>query len=629
MCRTLLALLRFVWRVHETHRYSFVVLYNKSIIIVTTLCSINSSADNSRRSSRAASLESRRRRSSTVSALLRQAAASSGGAPSSHCRRDHRLSVDVTSGKSSGSSHRARLPSTFAKLPGIEISRIDTMDFDDGSSMFSSTTGGLRLGGLVAGPGGRQRFIVIHSDGSSDISRLSFPSEYSLSATSRSRSSRASSNVSSRLWDFTSPRESEWDVADMAATSSSVATARGVGSSSAAATSRPDLRSGRDYSLLTPSMPRKGSSVTFDIGEPTVRRHSSPAPSLRFRKDSIIDVDGGGGSPCTACSAATAAGSAGKKSASKSSVVSQQLHQPLEKRSSSRSRCGDSQQDSLVSVVMTTSGGQDDSAVGSRSSKAGAASDSSSKIRSSVSSLKPSSMTGEKPAAATAKVEVVYGSGGVARSSLYTPLKRNTTSEPYHHLHQRDGSSREVSDGKDRPSSAPIKAEVKTQTPPSCMRSEAMQEFRRTVDSSGSNILSPPSAILSCGDKSLFEEQSASENEDNDSEDHDINVVDELLAANLDRRCSSAENATNRHSLSGIKASPECARTKMGGMTCKLSTSLFGRGRHQQQTTGATNEAKSSISDSGDKSATGQTSRAGSGGKSARSSIFVLLGLAE
>ena len=39
--------------------------------------------------------------------------------------------------------------------------------------------------------------------------------EYSLSATSRSRSSRASSNVSSRLWDFsTPPGESDWDVTD-------------------------------------------------------------------------------------------------------------------------------------------------------------------------------------------------------------------------------------------------------------------------------------------------------------------------------------------------------------------------------------------------------------------------------
>ena len=41
--------------------------------------------------------------------------------------------------------------------------------------------------------------------------------------------------------------------------------------------SRPDLRAGRDYSLLSPAMPRKSSVVTFDISEPSVRRHSSPA----------------------------------------------------------------------------------------------------------------------------------------------------------------------------------------------------------------------------------------------------------------------------------------------------------------------------------------------------------------
>jgi len=86
----------------------------------------------------------------------------------------HRRSADVTSGKTSRRSF---------VLPGIEISRIDTIDFDD-ESIFSSGASGLHLrGGGDAAGRGRQRFIVIHSDGSSDISHFSFPSEYSLSAT--------------------------------------------------------------------------------------------------------------------------------------------------------------------------------------------------------------------------------------------------------------------------------------------------------------------------------------------------------------------------------------------------------------------------------------------------------------
>ena len=181
-----------------------------------------------------------------------------------------------------------------------------------------------------AGGRGRQRFIVIHSDGSSDISRFSFPSECSLSATSRSRSSRASSNVSSRIWDFSSPRESDWDVGSV---------------------SRPDLRAGRDYSLLSPAMPRKGSVVTFDISEPTVRRHSSPAPSLR-RKESVGDATG-------ACSSSSSESSAAettdmKASDSRDMITTSvgnppQSHNVLEKCNSSRSRR--SEQSSLLSVV--------------------------------------------------------------------------------------------------------------------------------------------------------------------------------------------------------------------------------------------------------------------------------------
>ena len=134
-----------------------------------------SSNDASRRSSRATSIESRRRRSSVISPLLRHGAAGVLG---------HRRSADVISGKSSRSSRR---PGPSVALPGIEISRIDTMDFDD-ASVYSSGTSALRLGGAVGvgtGSRGRHRFIIVHSDGSSDISHLSFPSEYSLSATSR------------------------------------------------------------------------------------------------------------------------------------------------------------------------------------------------------------------------------------------------------------------------------------------------------------------------------------------------------------------------------------------------------------------------------------------------------------
>jgi len=44
---------------------------------------------------------------------------------------------------------------------------------------------------------------------------------------------------------------------------------------------------GRDYSLLSPAMPRKGSVVTFDVGEPGVRRHSSPIQPVQ-RKNAVI-----------------------------------------------------------------------------------------------------------------------------------------------------------------------------------------------------------------------------------------------------------------------------------------------------------------------------------------------------
>jgi len=46
---------------------------------------------------------------------------------------------------------------------------------------------------------------------------------------------------------------------------------------------------GRDYSLLSPAMPRKGSVVTFDVGEPGQRRHSSPIQPTR-RKHAVVST---------------------------------------------------------------------------------------------------------------------------------------------------------------------------------------------------------------------------------------------------------------------------------------------------------------------------------------------------
>jgi len=95
-----------------------------------------------------------------------------------------------------------------------------------------------------------------------------------------------------------SPRESEWD-ADVSHGSresqlSSTAVNKmdwGGGPSygvdgGASSSSR---GGSRDYSLLSPAMPRKGSVVTFDVGEPGVRRHSSPAQPIR-RKNAIVST---------------------------------------------------------------------------------------------------------------------------------------------------------------------------------------------------------------------------------------------------------------------------------------------------------------------------------------------------
>ena len=158
------------------------------------------------------------------------------------------------------------------ELPGIQISRFETLDYGDGRSSVAS-------GSIKAGS---KRYIIIHSDLGSDFSRLSCPSDYSLagSRSSKSRSSRASSGVSSRLWDF-SPRESEWD-ADVS-----------LGSrESQLSVLKQDWGGGpSDYNCrdsdccMSPPPPRKLSVVTFDMGSPNVRRHSSPAYAMR-RKDS-------------------------------------------------------------------------------------------------------------------------------------------------------------------------------------------------------------------------------------------------------------------------------------------------------------------------------------------------------
>lgn len=96
---------------------------------------------------------------------------------------------------------------------------------------------------------------------------------------------------------YTSPRESEWD-ADVSHGSresqlSSTTVGKmdwGGGPSYGVDGGGSSSRSGaRDYSLLSPAMPRKGSVVTFDVGEPGVRRHSSPVQPIR-RKNAIVST---------------------------------------------------------------------------------------------------------------------------------------------------------------------------------------------------------------------------------------------------------------------------------------------------------------------------------------------------
>ena len=170
------------------------------------------------------------------------------------------------------------------ELPGIQISRIETLDFGSRASLASRST---------VSRNSRQ-YIIIHSDVASDFSRLSCPSDYSLagSRSSRSRGSRASSNLSSRMWDF-SPRESDWD-ADIS-----------IGSrESQMSMARQDWAGGpSDFyqDCLSPVAPRRLSVVTFDTS-PTLRRHSSPTCPSR-RKDSGVHsaASASGANECTCC----------------------------------------------------------------------------------------------------------------------------------------------------------------------------------------------------------------------------------------------------------------------------------------------------------------------------------------
>ena len=93
-----------------------------------------------------------------------------------------------------------------------------------------------------------------------------------------------------------SPRESEWD-ADVSHGSresqfSSTTVNKmdwGGGPSYGVDGGGSSRGGGRDYSLLSPAMPRKGSVVTFDVGEPGVRRHSSPIQPVR-RKNAVVST---------------------------------------------------------------------------------------------------------------------------------------------------------------------------------------------------------------------------------------------------------------------------------------------------------------------------------------------------
>ena len=199
----------------------------------------------SRRSSKAAILDARRRMSNAQFDTLVQA------------EIERRRSRD---GAGVGGRH--------FQLPGIQISRFETLDRASITSAAATSQRSSR------------RYILVHNGGGnggmglqSDLARLSCPSDYSLSRSSRSRSSRASSAISSRLWDF-SPRSSEWD-ADVS-----------LGSrESQLSVMKQDWAGGpADCLGDDDDATRKLSVVTFDIGSPSFRRHSSPTYPLRRRE---------------------------------------------------------------------------------------------------------------------------------------------------------------------------------------------------------------------------------------------------------------------------------------------------------------------------------------------------------
>ncbi|ESO06350.1 hypothetical protein HELRODRAFT_160516 [Helobdella robusta] len=269
-----------------------------------------SSNETSRPSSRTQSIDSRYHRNSTcsansnlISSLIDKAAAavvnggSCGGGGGSN-------------GSNSSKMRRKKIlvPAVF-DIPGIQISRIETIDLDDASDKSGQRTLELVVGGRsnknkkdstasISSVGSttanhyhhngrhyhqqngsssfsRKYIIVKSSDASSDYSRFS---DYSLvEAMSRSRSSRSSRDSSNfsgsqKLYDMSSsPYNSQLDIDDNDEDDNE--------------NNEKNKKShGRDYSLLTPSIPRKGSVVTFDVSDSNVRRHSSPVPSLR-RKD--------------------------------------------------------------------------------------------------------------------------------------------------------------------------------------------------------------------------------------------------------------------------------------------------------------------------------------------------------
>ena len=225
-------------------------------LIKNTHSSPHSSMDSaSRRSSRLPSFDARSRYSQSGSIIGSYIGGSGFQAPGAGRRRSTEASLGGAS---------IILPTQF-DLPGIHISRIETLDFDD----MSVLSGYDQLG--------PRRYIIIESDGSSDHSKMSIPnSECSFSIcshSSRSRSSRDSSNFGSR-WDL--PRDSEWEVGKSEFSNAHL-NPRHASLSSA-------TPSNFNSSFLSPSMPRKGSTVTFDTNDQnSTRRHSSPAPSLKRR----------------------------------------------------------------------------------------------------------------------------------------------------------------------------------------------------------------------------------------------------------------------------------------------------------------------------------------------------------